>query len=123
MEKLLIVDDSSFSREVLIDILKPLNKYKILIAKEGKEALNIAKKELPQIVILDIVMPMMDGIECLVSMKEIIPKARFVMCSAMNHAQTVNQVLELGASEFVSKPFNRERVIAVVKNNNKVEGV
>lgn len=114
-KKVLIVDDAVFMRMKLKDILEK-DGYEIVgEAQNGLEAVEKYRQEMPDIVTLDITMPEMNGIEALKKIKEIDPAAKVIMCSAMGQQSMVMDAIQEGASDFIVKPFETERVLQSVK--------
>ncbi|MDR1440665.1 MAG: response regulator [Clostridiales bacterium] len=116
-KKVLVVDDAMFMRMMLKDILTA-NGYEIAgEAENGIEAVSMYKSLKPDVVLMDITMPEMDGIR---AVKEIIKAdsgAKIVMCSAMGQQAMVIQSIQSGALDFVVKPFQPEKVVDAI---NKV---
>ena len=109
--RVLIVDDAMFMRMMLKDILSK-NGYEVVgEAANGKEAIDKYIELRPDLVLLDITMPEMDGIEALKKIKMIEPKAKIIMCSAMGQQAMVIEAIQNGALDFVVKPFQQDRVI------------
>lgn len=108
MEKILIVDDSEMNREILTDMLG--GEYEILEACNGKEAITILNKRNTEIslVLLDMVMPEMNGIEVLDVMRKNswLTDTPVIMISAENSAEVIHKAYELGVTEFISRPFD-----------------
>jgi two-component system chemotaxis response regulator CheY len=116
MKTMLIVDDAAFMRLNLKNILK--DKYEIVgEAENGKKAVEMYQEYMPDIVTMDITMPVMDGLEAIKAIKDINPAANIIVCSAMGQQKMVIQAIELGAKDFIVKPFKEERVLSAV---NKV---
>ncbi len=111
----MIVDDSPTNLQILIRILEGSG-YRILVAKSGPAALKIVRQERPDVVLLDVMMPGMDGFEvCRVLKSD--PKTRetiVVFLSAMGDVGDKVSGLELGASDYITKPFQAEEVLARV---------
>lgn len=114
-KRVLIVDDAAFMRMIIKDILTD-NGYQIIgEAENGIEAIEMFNEAIPDLVIMDITMPEMDGIE---AVKEIIKhdsSARIIMCSAMGQQEMVIESIEAGAKDFIVKPFQSDRVIEAVR--------
>ena len=113
--RVLIVDDASFMRQMLRKILEQNDFEVVGEAENGIKAIEKYKELKPDIVILDITMPEMDGIS---AAKEIIkydPAAKIVMCSAMGQQGMVVDAVKAGAKDFIIKPFQGERVIEALK--------
>lgn len=115
MKKVLIVDDAAFMRLNLKNILK--DSYEVAgEAKNGQEAVELYQELQPDIVTMDITMPVMDGLEAIKAIKNIDPDACIVVCSAMGQQKMIIQAIEAGAKDFIVKPFKENRVIEAVNN-------
>ena len=114
----LVVDDSKISRKWLIEAIpaKILEHVTIIEGINGQEAVELYTKHQPDIVFLDITMPVMDGIEALTAIKELYPKAIVVMISADRQKHTQEKVLALGASAILAKPIDAEIFRATLLN-------
>lgn len=111
----LIVDDAVFMRMKLRDLLEK-NGYQILgEAQNGVEAIEKYKTNKADIVLMDIIMPEMDGIEAIKRIKKIDPKAQIIVCSAMGQQSIVMEAIHEGAIEFIVKPFNTGRVLEALE--------
>ena len=109
MATILIADDAAFMRMRCVSLLKDLG-HEILEAENGEQAVALYREQRPDAVLLDITMPVMDGIEAL---KEIIafdPDAKIAMVTAMGQQQVIMEAIKLGAKDFVVKPFDTERI-------------
>lgn len=112
---ILIVDDASFMRMMIKDILSK-NGFDILgEADNGLKAIEKYKELNPDLVIMDITMPEMDGIQALKKIKEADPSATVIMCSAMGQQAMVIESIQSGAKDFIVKPFDKDRVLEAVK--------
>ena len=114
MAKILIADDALFMRMTLGDILKSAN-YEVCEAKNGAEMLVVYEREQPDLVMLDITMPEMDGLTALRELKKKYPKAKVIMCSAMGQQVMVMDAIRSGAYDFIVKPFERSKVMDSIK--------
>ncbi len=105
--KILIVDDD---RSVLKFLERFLIKksYEVYLATNGKEAIEIIKNESPQVILLDIKMPMMNGIEVLKEIKKINPAIGVIMITAVQEEDTALEAMKLGADDYICKPFDLE---------------
>lgn len=112
--KILIADDSAFMRIMLKDILNRAGFINTVEAKNGRDAINLFKVERPKLVLLDVTMPDMDGLHALAEIKNIKPDAKIIMCSSMGQEEVVSECFEVGADDFIMKPFKPERVIQAV---------
>ena len=111
--KILIVDDSALSRRTMRRILESAG-YEIVEAADGMTALEVYFLEKPDLVLLDLVMKGMYGLDVLVKLREMDPKALVVVASADIQSSTRKLVDEAGALAFINKPFISEQVIAAV---------
>jgi two-component system chemotaxis response regulator CheY len=116
MAKILIVDDAAFMRMMVKDNLKKSGFSEFAEAGNGEEAIEQYGKESPDLVLLDITMPIKDGISALQEIREKDPAAKVVMCSAMGQENMVIEAIKLGALDFIVKPFKPERLLQTVKN-------
>ncbi len=114
MAKILIVDDSRTSRKVLKTILEEGGHEVIGEATDGMDGLTKFKELSPDITTLDITMPVMDGLQALKAIKEVDGSAKIVMVTAAGQHTNMVDALKLGASEFVTKPFESEAILAVI---------
>ena len=115
MASILIVDDAAFMRLTIRKIMEPEGHTIIGEAATGVEAVQQFAELRPDVVILDITMPDMNGIEALKRIKILDPKAKIVICSAMGQKSMVAKAVELGAEEFIVKPFENKDLVAAVK--------
>ena len=115
MAKILLVDDAAFMRMMLKDILTKAGYDPIVEAENGLVAVEKYKEETPDLVIMDITMPEMDGIQALKAIKQADASATVIMCSAMGQQAMVIEAIQAGAKDFIVKPFQAERVIEAVK--------
>ena len=114
MASILIVDDAAFMRLNLKNILK--GDYDIAgEAEDGEEAVEKYQELNPDIVTMDITMPNMDGLEAIKAIMDIDPDAKIIVCSAMGQQKMVVKAVELGAKDFIVKPFNEDRVLEAVE--------
>jgi two-component system chemotaxis response regulator CheY len=106
--KILVTDDSAFMRSVLIDILGEVGFSNFIQASNGKEALEKYEAEKPDLLILDLIMPEMDGMEVLRSIGN---NARVLMVSAVGQDAMIDEAKNLGAKDYIVKPFDKEKII------------
>jgi two-component system chemotaxis response regulator CheY len=114
-KRILIVDDAAFTRELLRDILTEEGYQIAAEAADGAAAVAAYAEHSPDMVMLDIIMPRMSGLEALREIVAHDPKAKVVMCSALGQESLVTEALDAGAEDFVVKPFRLERVIGVIE--------
>ncbi|WP_130806996.1 response regulator [Senegalia massiliensis] len=113
-KRILIVDDAAFMRMMIKDILSK-NGYEIVgEADNGQKAIEKFKELNPDLVIMDITMPEVDGIQAVKEIKKIDSNSKIVMCSAMGQQAMVIEAIQAGAKDFIVKPFQADRVIEAV---------
>jgi len=120
-DKILIVDDNAVNRKLLAGILKKEG-YWLIEACDGEQAVELAAREHPDLILLDIMMPKMDGYQACVEIKKN-PAAidtPIIFLSAKTEAKDKIKGLELGASDYVTKPFDRGEVLARVRSQLKI---
>ena len=118
MAKILLVDDAAFMRMMVKDVLTK-NGYdtaEIYEAADGAQAVDKYNELKPDLVIMDITMPNMDGLEALKAIKGGDPNATIVMCSAMGQEAMVIDAIKSGAKDFIVKPFKPDRILKTVKS-------
>ena len=114
-KNILICDDAAFMRMMIKDILTK-NGYEIAgEAENGQKAVEKYNETKPDLVLMDITMPEMDGIQALKKIKETDPNACVIMCSAMGQQAMVIEAIQSGAKDFIVKPFQADRVLEAVK--------
>lgn len=114
-KKVLICDDAAFMRMMIKDILSK-NGYEIAgEAENGVKAVEKYNETKPDLVLMDITMPEMDGIQALKAIKEMDAGACVIMCSAMGQQAMVIESIQSGAKDFIVKPFQADRVLEAVK--------
>lgn len=114
-KNILICDDAAFMRMMIKDILTK-NGYNVAgEAENGVKAVEKYKETNPDLVLMDITMPEMDGIQALREIKKVNSSAMVIMCSAMGQQAMVIESIQAGAKDFIVKPFQAERVIEAVK--------
>ena len=114
-KNILVCDDAAFMRMMIKDILSK-NGYNVAgEAENGLVAIEKYKEVSPDLVLMDITMPEMDGIQALKEIKKVDAGAKVIMCSAMGQQAMVIESIQAGAKDFIVKPFQAERVIEAVK--------
>jgi len=114
--KILLVDDAVFMRMMLKKIIEPTGND-VVEAVDGADGVSKYKEHAPNLVFLDIVMPNVDGIECLKQIMSFDSSARVVMCSSIGQQSIVNDAISIGARDFIVKPFDGAKVLDVLNNN------
>lgn len=114
-KNILIVDDAAFMRMMIKDILTK-NGYNVVgEAENGAKAIEKYGELKPDLVLMDITMPEVDGIAALKKIKGSDPNAMIIMCSAMGQQAMVIESIQAGAKDFIVKPFQPDRVLEAVK--------
>ncbi|QZY56762.1 response regulator [Crassaminicella profunda] len=112
---ILVVDDAAFMRMMIKDVLTKYGFDVLGEAENGAKAIEKYKELNPDLVIMDITMPEVDGIQAVKEIKKVNPNAKIVMCSAMGQQAMVIEAIQAGAGDFIVKPFQADRVIEAVK--------
>ena len=114
--RILLVDDDPANLQILHQVLGGRG-YKLIIAKSGEDALKIAERMKPHLILLDIMMPGIDGYETCKRLKENpeTSNAAIIFLSAMDNPEDKKKGLEIGAIDFIQKPFQSDHVIATVQ--------
>lgn len=114
-KRVLVVDDAAFMRMMIKDILSK-NGYEVAgEAENGRRAVEKYKELSPDLVLMDITMPEMSGIEAVKKIRSIDSSAKIVMCSAMGQQAMVIECIQAGARDFIVKPFQADRVLEAVR--------
>ena len=114
MAKILLVDDAAFMRKVIKDTLSKAGYTDLHEAVDGADAVEKYNSLKPDLVLMDITMPNMDGLEALKAIRAADGNANVVMCSAMGQETMVIDAIKSGAKDFIVKPFKIERVLKTV---------
>jgi two-component system chemotaxis response regulator CheY len=113
MAKILIVDDAEFLR-VRISKMLTGEGFEIIEAENGAKAVNLYKTARPNLVLMDITMPEMDGLTALKEIRLFDAKAQVVMLTALGQESVVLEAIKSGARDFIVKPFDRDRVLGAI---------
>jgi len=113
--RVLVVDDAMFMRNSLKMILERNDFEVVGMASNGLEAVNQYKSLRPDVVTMDITMPEMDGLEALRAIRAMDSQAKIVMISAVGKEEAVREAVMSGAKNFIVKPFQEEKVLAVMR--------
>ena len=116
---ILIVDDALFMRKTIRRALETAGYSSFLEAPDGETAIALYKEKRPVLVMLDITMPGMSGMEVLQELISLDAHARIVMCSAVGQEAVIQRAIINGAADFIVKPFKTEDLIRIVEYNLK----
>ena len=116
MAKILVVDDAAFMRKVIRDTLTKNGYTDITEAVDGKDAVDKYFEIHPDLVLMDITMPNMDGLEALKAIRAKDGNANVVMCSAMGQEAMVVEAVQAGIKDFIVKPFKDDRLMKTVNS-------
>lgn len=110
---ILIVDDDAFVRTLLRDMLSGEG-YTLLEAEDGRAALDLLGDRAPALVLLDLFMPRLSGMEALATIRQRWPGARVLVISSLDSDRLVNEALEAGAAGYITKPFHPVEITSAV---------
>lgn len=113
--RLLVVDDLEFMRTLIRDILESGGHQVVAEAADGRQALLLRRAWKPDLTLMDISMPRMDGLEALRRIKSEDPESPVVMCSSLGDQEKILEAIRYGASDYVVKPFRKERLLSAVR--------
>lgn len=113
--RVLIVDDLAFIKLIIRDTLEKTGFEVVGEASNGIEAIELYKRFKPDVVLMDITMPRMDGIQALQEIMKADSSAKVIMCSALGQQKLIIQSIQLGAKDFIVKPFKPERIVGAIK--------
>lgn len=115
MKKILVVDDTEFMRLTIRRILEEAGYNVIAEAENGAVAIEQFKLHQPDLILMDITMPVMNGLEALKQIKTIDPNSTIVIVSALGQEMIVREAIASGAKSFIVKPFQAERLIELIE--------
>lgn len=116
MTRVLIVDDAKFMRDKIREILETEDLQVAGEAGNGEEAVLLYQELQPDLVIMDITMPVKNGIEALKDMIQLNPKVKVIICTAMRQKRIVVEAIEAGAKDFIVKPFEETKVVEAIRH-------
>lgn len=115
MARVMIVDDAEFMRMVIRDILLKHGHEVVAEVSDGEEAVQTYLEVKPDLVLMDIIMPDMNGKEALQKLLLIDPDAKVVMCSSLGQQALITESMKIGAMGFIIKPFEPDGMLDVIK--------
>ncbi len=114
MKRLLVVDDALFMRKLICGVAAEAGWEVVGEAGNGAEAVSLYQEHRPDLVTMDLVMPVMGGLEALRQIRSLDPQARVVVVTALDQKQALMDSIEGGAVDFIVKPFDRQRVLTLL---------
>jgi CheY-like chemotaxis protein len=117
MTKILVAEDEADIRELVAFSLENIGGFQVVKARNGAEAVEVARTEIPDLILMDVRMPRMTGVEACAKLKTI-PETKdipVVFLSAMGQEQEIQQGMDVGATEYVLKPFAPDVLMAKVR--------
>lgn len=120
-KKVMIVDDAMFMRRVIRKNLEEIGCSDVIEAENGEEAMKLYHQEKPHLILLDITMPGMSGVEVLEEIMKEDPLQKVVMCSAVGQEMMIQKAIMAGALDFIVKPFKSDEFQKIVKNSLEYE--
>ncbi|QSG07046.1 chemotaxis protein CheY [Halapricum desulfuricans] len=115
MPDVLIADDSEFMRNLLREILEEDHQI-VGEVENGVEAVETYKEENPDLVMMDIVMPIRDGIEATDEIKSTDPEANVIMCTSVGQEEKMKEAVKAGADGYITKPFQKPSVMEAIED-------
>jgi YesN/AraC family two-component response regulator len=113
--KILLVDDESHVRKFIALILKQLGATTIMEAANGRDAMEVFKREQPNLILLDVNMPIQDGIQTLREIRTLSSDCVVVMLTSLANRQTVEEALSLGADNYIRKDTPKDEILSALK--------
>ena len=115
MKRLLVVDDALFMRKLIGDVASEAGWEIAGEAPNGQEAVTLYDRIRPDLVTMDLVMPIMDGLTALREIRARDPEAQIIVVTALDQKQALMDSIQFGAIDFIVKPFERARVLALLQ--------
>lgn len=115
--EILVVDDSDFMRTMLKGMLEDVDGFEVVDeAENGVEALTKYEEHQPDVVMMDIVMPIKDGIEATKAIKEEPQPSKVIMCTSVGQEEKMKQAMKVGADSYLTKPFEKDNVVSELQD-------
>lgn len=115
MKKVLIVDDSAFMRMLLKQKLSDLEQTEIFEAENGKQAIETAKKQKPDLILLDVILPDINGETVLSNLRNVGIKSKVIMVTAVGQKTVIERCKKSGISGYIVKPFDDTKITKLIK--------
>ncbi|MGZ3746007.1 MAG: response regulator [Pseudobdellovibrionaceae bacterium] len=117
----IVIDDATFVAEIIKNILNNSGATCVGHAWNGEEGFRLFEKTLPDLVVLDMVMPKENGIELARRIREISHEVAIIACSTIDDKTIIENAMDLGCNEYIVKPFTKESFLEVIKKHFKFE--
>lgn len=114
MNRLLIVDDAMIMRKMIRDVAEAAGWVVVAEASDGQQAVDLYREHQPDLVTLDLVMPVMGGIEALKVIRTGDPEARVLVVTALDQKEMLAETINAGALDYIVKPFDRQRMLGLL---------
>jgi len=114
-QKILVTDDSAFMSLIIKKLLGEKGYWDTIDATSGREAIDLYEKHKPDLVLLDIIMPGIDGLNALKKIMEIDKKAKVIMITAVGQEEIMKECRKIGAVGYIIKPFKEKQVLETIK--------
>ena len=114
--RVMLVDDYSIMRDLLRDALEETGEYRVVAqAADGQEALRLAGEAVPDVVVMDVIMPVMDGIDACREITELLPDTKVMMLTASNEQDAIVRSIAAGATGYLQKYSGKEQLLATLR--------
>ena len=114
--KLVIVDDAPFIQEILKNVAAKNNFQVVGTAKNGQQAVDVVLALKPDVVLMDLVMPIKNGIEATKEIIKNLPKTKIIACSTMDQNSLIMQAVQVGCCDYIIKPFKEEDLVKTIQS-------
>lgn len=115
MAKILLIEDSTFERKAIMNLLKKSGFNELIEAEDAEAGIEKYKKEKPNLVLLDLRLPGMDGLECFAELKKIDKNVKVIVVTIVTRQESVDEATKLGAKAYIMKPVTTQKLIPEVE--------
>lgn len=116
MKKVMIADDAKLMRDIIQRVLLDIGEFEIIIAHNGDEAIDLYKREKPDITTMDITMEGRNGLEATQEIIRFDPNAKIIIITSLGQEKLLNSCMASGAQDYIIKPFTKDRIRSAVLN-------
>lgn len=109
--RFVVVDDAAFLRELVKNIVLAAGGVCVGEASNGNDAISVVQATLPDVVFLDMVMPLKNGIQTAQVLKELHPEIKIIGCSTIDQGELVQKAYQAGFDDYITKPFTKEQIL------------